>query len=207
MIVTGGLLDGVCCQPHVGIAEYLLVPDPERLDPALLAAGQRDEEPEFDEFGFCEVGVEVGPQGLVGDGRVPDDCARVAQRGLLPLCVSIRRLELEEVVVVGFGEPLPSSLDGPLDASVVAGDRLRDVDPTELLDLMVEHPVDEGVSPRVGERMEYCGNVRSDRLALGTRGGVDPPVLDDLPVAGSEVIEVRVADVGQAGLLGVPRRP
>jgi hypothetical protein len=31
--------------------------DPERLDPTLLAAGQRDEEAQLNQFGFGEVGV------------------------------------------------------------------------------------------------------------------------------------------------------
>ncbi len=64
--------------------EHLAVPDAERLDPSLLAQGEGDEEPELNQFGDREVLVEALPQGIVSDVRVPDDGARVGQRGLLP---------------------------------------------------------------------------------------------------------------------------
>jgi hypothetical protein len=100
------------------------VPDAERLDPPLLPAGQRDEEAELDELLLGEVLVELAPQLVVCDLRVPDDGAGVAEGRLLPLAVPVRGLELEQVGVILFGEPLPSSLDGPLRPSVVALDRL-----------------------------------------------------------------------------------
>ena len=59
--------------------------DAERLDPSLLTAGQRNEEAELDQFRLGEVRVQGRPQLFVGEIRIPDDGARVAQRGLLPL--------------------------------------------------------------------------------------------------------------------------
>ncbi len=98
--------------------------DAERLDPPLLPAGQRDEEAELDELLLGEVLVELDPQLVVCDLRVPDDGAGVTEGRLLALAVPVRGLELEQVGVILFGEPLPSSLDGPLRPSVVALDRL-----------------------------------------------------------------------------------
>jgi hypothetical protein len=48
-----------------------------RLDPPLLPQSERNEEPEFDQLGDCEVLVELFPEGVVGDLRIPDDGARV----------------------------------------------------------------------------------------------------------------------------------
>jgi hypothetical protein len=66
-----------------------VVADAEGLDPALLTAGQSDEEAELDELRLGEVFMELAPQLLVGDVRVPDDGARVAERRLLPLAVPV----------------------------------------------------------------------------------------------------------------------
>src|SRR5262245_64973624 len=99
--------------------------DPERLDPPLLAQGQRDEEAELDQLGIGEMPAQLRPQRLVGDLRVPYDRARVRQRHLLALGEPGRLGEVQEVVVFLFGQPLPSGLDGALYASVFALDRLR----------------------------------------------------------------------------------
>ncbi|HKZ18712.1 MAG TPA: hypothetical protein VJQ57_01235 [Acidimicrobiia bacterium] len=77
--------------------------DPEGLDPALLPTGQGDEEAKFHQFGFGEVAMEIRPELVVGDFGIPEDGAGVAEGGLLTLVVSIRVLELKELVVVGFG--------------------------------------------------------------------------------------------------------
>ena len=61
------------------------MPDAERLDPPLLPQGQCDEEPELDELGNREVRVELFPQRIVGDLRIPDDRARIGQRDFLAL--------------------------------------------------------------------------------------------------------------------------
>ncbi len=98
--------------------------DAERFDPALLTAGQGDEEPELDQFGLGEVLVQVGPEAVVRDVGVPKNGARVTECDLLPLRIATRGLKLEQIGVVGFLEALPSSLDGPLRPSVVALDRL-----------------------------------------------------------------------------------
>ena len=101
-----------------------MVSDPQGLDPALLATGQCDEVPQFDELGFGEVAVKLGPQSVVGDRSVPQNGARVPKGRLLASIKSIGVFELQQFVVVGLGESLPSSLDGPLDPSILTFDRL-----------------------------------------------------------------------------------
>ena len=77
--------------------------NPEGLDPALLTAGEGDEEAELHQLWFGEVVMKVGPELVVGDVGVPEDGAGVAEGGLLSIIEAIRILELKEVVVVGFG--------------------------------------------------------------------------------------------------------
>jgi len=76
-------------EADVGVPENLVVVDTEGLDPTLLPAGQGDEEPELDQLGLAEVLVKLAPQLIVGDLRVPDDGARVAERRFLPLGVAV----------------------------------------------------------------------------------------------------------------------
>jgi hypothetical protein len=72
-------------------------------------------------------------QRLVHTDRVPDQVARVQQGRLLALVEPIRALKIEELVVVLLGGRLLSSRERPLRTSVVAVDRHRDVNTTELL--------------------------------------------------------------------------
>jgi hypothetical protein len=55
---------------------------------------------------------------------VPDEVARVEQRGFLTVVEAVGVLELEELVVVLLGGGLLSSRERPLRPSVVAVDRL-----------------------------------------------------------------------------------
>jgi hypothetical protein len=144
------------------------VPDAEGLDPPLLPEGERDEEAQLDELRNREEPVELLPQRLVGDVGIPDDRARVGQRRLLARAELLGVRERQQLVVLLFGQAFPSALDGALDASVVARDRFRDVDPTELLHGVVEGTVPERQIPRLREGADDGGIVRADRLALGT---------------------------------------
>ncbi|HSF20901.1 MAG TPA: hypothetical protein VLA81_02585 [Burkholderiales bacterium] len=96
------------------------MPDPERLDPPLLPQRQRDEEPQLDQLRDAEVLMELRPKRVIRDLGIPDDGTRVGQRNLLPLGELRRRREFEELVVLIFAEAFPSSLDGSLNASVLA---------------------------------------------------------------------------------------
>ena len=127
-----------------GVPEHLAVPDAERLDPPLLPQGERDEEAELDELGHGEEPVEPRPQRVIGDLGVPDDRTRVGEGRLLALAECARVGEVQELVVLRFRRSLPSSLDGPLNPSVLALDGFRDVHPAQLLDAVVEDAVTKG---------------------------------------------------------------
>lgn len=94
---------GAICQADVGIAQHLLMADPEGFDPPLLSAGQGDEEAQFHQLWFGEMAMEIGPKLVVGNVGIPKDGARVPEGGLFPFVESIRILELEEFVVMSFG--------------------------------------------------------------------------------------------------------
>jgi hypothetical protein len=159
-----------------------MMADSECFDPTLLAARQGNKEPQFDEFWFREVLVELSPESFVGETGIPKNGAGISQRGLLPVAVAVGVLELQKVVVVSFGEPVLSSLDRSLDASVLTRDRFRDVHPAQLFDLMIENPIEKGRAPCSGEGVQHGGDVGSDGLAFGSRRAVGPTVLDDLAV-------------------------
>jgi hypothetical protein len=78
---------------------------------------------------------------------------------------------------------LPSSLDGPLDSSILTFDRLGDIDPAKLFDLMIQDAVQERGAPGVGESVEDGWHVRADGLAFGSGGGMGPAVFDDLAIS------------------------
>jgi hypothetical protein len=110
---------------HVGLVrwlEHLVVADAQRLDPALLAAGEGDEKAELDELSLAEVLVQLLPESVVGDPGVPDDRARVGERGLLAFGEAIRVLEMQELFVLLLGDGLLSRPDRSLDASILALD-------------------------------------------------------------------------------------
>ena len=120
-----------------------MVADAEGLDPPLLPERQRDEEAELHQFGHREVAVQLIPQRVVRDAGVPNDGAGIGQGRPLARCEAVGFVEVEEFIVLGFGEPLPSSLDGPLDPSVFAVDRFGNVDPAELFERVVQNAVAE----------------------------------------------------------------
>ena len=59
--------------------------DAERADPALAAGDVADERPELDELGLGEVRVQLLPERIVGEVRVPADRVGVAERDALAL--------------------------------------------------------------------------------------------------------------------------
>ena len=139
------------------------------LDHPLLAVGQADEGAELDDLLLGEVLAQAGPDGLVGALGIPDEHARVEQCRLLALSEAVGALEIEEVFVVPLGQPLLSAPERPLRPSVVAVDRLRDVDAAELFERMLDEPVPEDGVPGARERLRDGGNMRADRLCLGPR--------------------------------------
>ena len=124
----------------------LLVPDAPRLDHALLAVRQRDERAELDELLLAELLAQPLPQRVVDTFRIPDEVAREEESRLLPLRERVGALEVQQVAVVRLVE-LVSRTERPLRASVLAADRLRDVDTAELLQRMLDDAVAEDAAP------------------------------------------------------------
>jgi hypothetical protein len=85
--------------------------------------------------------VQLFPQRVVRDIGVPDDCAGVGKRRLLSLAKFVGTFKVKELVVFGFGESLPSTLDGPLDPSVLAVNRFGNIDAAHLLNFMLQDTV------------------------------------------------------------------
>src|SRR3954470_14772148 len=117
-----------CCrvgaQPHRRLGEDLAVPDTERADPTLAAGDIAYERAELDELRLGEVRVQLLPQSVVGERRVPADRVRVAQRDALTLGEERRGLvpvEARELVLRGC---LLSRPDSALVPSVLALERL-----------------------------------------------------------------------------------
>ena len=168
--------------------------DAERLDPSLLSERQRDEEPELDELRNREVLVKLRPQGIVGDVGIPDDRARIRKRDFLAFAEAGGFFELQQIVVLLFGESFPSSLDGALDPSVLAVDRLRNVDAAELLDAVIADAMAEGKVPRLRERADDARHVGTNRLALRARCAFPAGKLEvtgDLRIADAGGVDVR----------------
>ena len=126
-----------------------MVSDAECLDPALLAAREGDEEAELHQLILAEMLVQPRPELVIGDTRVPDDRARVGERGFLALVEAIRVLEVQELFVLCFSNYLLSRPDRSLDASILAFDGFGHVDAAELFQGVVANSVAERKLPRL----------------------------------------------------------
>src|SRR5262249_58154780 len=82
-----------------------------RAQPALLPHGQRDEIADLDQFGLAEMLVQPRPE-LIVDRQIPGDRLGVGERRLLPLVVSARALEIDEIAVVVLDHALLRRLHG-----------------------------------------------------------------------------------------------
>lgn len=81
------------------------------------------------------------PQRVVRDIGVPDDRACVSKRCLLLFAKFVGTLKIKKLVILGFGESLPPTLDGSLNASILAVDRFGNIDAAHLLDLVLQDTV------------------------------------------------------------------
>ena len=188
------LVGHLWCQPTIRAAEDFLVADSQRLDPALLPQGEPDEEAQLDQLRVCEMAVEPLPQGVVRDRGVPDNRAGIGQCRFLPIGEFIGVLEVQQPGVLLFGDTSLSGPDRPLDPSILAVDRLRDIDPAEFLDAVVEDPGAEGGLPGLREGADDGWNVGADRLALRPRRALEPRVLqvaEDLGVCDRREVWIR----------------
>src|SRR5262250_1868292 len=101
---------------------------------------------------------------------MPGDCLGVGECRLLPVAITRRRLEVQQLVVLTLFQAAGRRRYRALVAAVFALDGAGDVDPAQFLDLMVTYAVPEDVGPGPGEEPEAGGNVRPDRGAFRPRG-------------------------------------
>src|SRR5689334_23202654 len=87
-------------QAAAPLRRKLLVADVPGLDHALLAVRDRDERAELDELFLAEVRAQPPPQRVVDARGIPDEVARVEERGLLPLGEGVGALEIQQLAVV-----------------------------------------------------------------------------------------------------------
>src|SRR6266568_5526933 len=155
---------------HRGIrpGHYLVVPDVQHPQPALLPEREPDEAAKLDKFRLAEVLPHPVPE-LIGRRQMPGDRLGIGERGLFPVAVARRGLEVQQLVVLAFGQAGGRGGDRAPVAAVLALDRAGDVDPAQLLELVVTHAVAEDVVPRPGEEPETGGDVCADRGAFRPR--------------------------------------
>ena len=59
--------------------------DSQRLDPALLSQGERDEKAQLNQFFGRKVPMQFFPECIIGNFRIPDNRAGIGQRDFFPL--------------------------------------------------------------------------------------------------------------------------
>ena len=124
----------------------------QRFDPFLLAECKGDEVAQLHQLGVAEVVVQLVPESIVGRLSVEDDGFGVGQSGLLAIVIPVRVAKVEQLRVAVLGESLLSGPDRTLDRSVLAVDRLRDEDPAQLLEAVLDHAILESGIPSLRER-------------------------------------------------------
>src|SRR5579883_1829463 len=113
-------LDNPGGEAGAGVAEHLAVADGEGADPALLAEGQGNEEAQLDQLGLAELAVQLGPEGVVGQGRVVRDGFGPGERGLLARAITVGLAEAGQIGQRILGDALLFGPNRALHASVVA---------------------------------------------------------------------------------------
>src|SRR6185437_375816 len=106
---------------------------------------------------------------LIRRRQVPGDRLGIGERGLLPVGVARRGLEVQQLVVLALGEACGCGRGRALVTAVLTLDRAGDVDPAQLLDLVVAHALTEDDVPRPREEPEAGGDVGPDRGAFRPR--------------------------------------
>jgi len=169
--------------------------DAPRLDHALLTERQRDEGTELDDLRVAEMRPQILPHTFGRAFGIPDQHARVQERGLLTFGEAIGAFELQQLGVVLLGESLLSAPERSLGPSVVALDGLRNIDAAELLERVLNDAVPEDRVPRSRERLGDRGNVRANGLRLRAWSPEPARVVQVRPELGiSEAVFVDIAD-------------
>jgi hypothetical protein len=182
-----------------GRSRVVAVLDVERMDPSLPACEEADDESHLHDLGWCEVGVELFPEKVIGRARIPRDRVRVPERDALAFREERRALVFVEGVVALFLDGLLVGLFlfGPnraLRSSIHAVERRRDAHPQKLLQLVLDDPLLEGRQPHRVEALHGLGDVRQHELDFGP-GSSDPARAldgcDDVRIVEGLLIDVR----------------
>jgi hypothetical protein len=142
------------------------VTDADGLQEALLAERQRNEMAELDELRLGEMLVQPTPELVVRHAGVPGDGHRPGECGALAVIEPPGGLEVQDLVDLRLGGALLPGQHRALAAAVLAFNGLGDVEPAELLDRVIGHPLPEEGLPGIVERLHDRGVVQPDRLAL-----------------------------------------
>src|SRR5207244_1914932 len=110
--------------------------------------------------------AEHRPDTIVGAFGIPYEHARVKERGLLARGETVGALEIQEIPVITFREPLLSTLERPLRPSVIALDGLGYVDAAELFERVLEDARPKDTVPGSGECVRDGRDMRANRLRL-----------------------------------------
>lgn len=173
---------GEAVGPQIAVAQV------QCLEELLLPHRQCDEIPQFDQFRFGEVGMQLRPHGVVGEVRVPRDGLRPLQGRLLPIAENRRLAELDHLVELPLGQPCLGAQVGALTRAVATVQALGDEDPGQFLHRMVQHAFPEGLLPGGAERAEHGRHVGAHGLALQSRSAEGAGLLENGD-------EVRLGDI------------
>jgi hypothetical protein len=99
----GGRVGG---KPGQAVAAQVAVAHAEGLEEPLLPHRQADEVTQLDQLRLGEVAVQLGPQVIIGQPRVPGDRLGPPQRGLLPFGQQLRPAEIDDLVERALGQAL-----------------------------------------------------------------------------------------------------
>ncbi len=90
-------------QTYLSVTQYFAMADTQCLNPPLLTTRQRNEESQLDQFWLGEMRVQLLPEFVISDARIPQNGTGVAQCRLLAVVKPVRIFESQQIVVVTFG--------------------------------------------------------------------------------------------------------
>src|SRR5487761_2224332 len=131
---------------------------------------------------------------LVVGLEAPRDRLGVGESGAFALGVALRGLEVHQVVQLAFRQVRNLGGLTSLVPAVLALDRPRYVDATQLLQGVIDHAATEQLLPRLIERPECDLRVGPDRGTFGTRGTLGRAALHDPHHLGVHPLEWEVGD-------------
>ena len=131
----------------------------------MLTHGQADEKSQLDDLRRFKMRVQSGPQ-LVAGLQPPGDGLGQTQSGFLARRETLGFVKLQQGQHIVFDHAQSLRLHRALVAAVIAIDRLRHIQPANLLDGVVANALHKGVVPGVGKRPEHRRYMGADGVTL-----------------------------------------